>query len=117
MINNSINSLNMLKSFFENDLSELDLSDLVRIETSSSSQLWNSLIFNKANSNIKTLILKNLEQSPYILTLPNLTEVNLDNLLQVERGAWSSKNIGSNSSSNFYNNLKPGVLQNTKLSK
>lgn len=116
MINNSINSLEMLKSFFENDLSTLDLSDLITIDTSSTNSWWNSLIFNEASSKITSLNLKNLEQSPYIITLPNLTEVCLDNLKYVEFDGWVSKNVGYDYS-NFSTNIQPRLLQNTKLKK
>ena len=47
MITNPNESLLKLKSFFENDLSELDIPELIRMEnTNTGNNIWNALILN-----------------------------------------------------------------------
>lgn len=78
--NNSSESLALLNSFFKNELSNIDIPELVRID--SLFGLWNSLIF--TNSNLTSLKLENMEQAPYILDCENLLELKLDKLQEVE---------------------------------
>ena len=78
--NNATQSLNMLNSFFKNELSIVDIPELVRID--SNYGLWNNLTF--LNSNLKTLNLENMEQAPYIINCENLQNINLDKLQEVE---------------------------------
>ena len=61
--NNAAESLSLLNSFFLNELSRIDIPELVRID--SPYGLWNSLVF--INSRLNTLKLENMEQAPYII--------------------------------------------------
>lgn len=119
MITNYNDSLLKLRSFFNDTLTEtlengstvsmLSLPDLIRAETNSGNDWWNSIILNETNPSLQIINMPNLEQSPYILTSPNLKEINLDSLVQVEFGeAW-------NGGQQFYTTVPPKVLQNTKL--
>ena len=98
-------SLAQLSRYFANNLEELNIPELVRIDTNSSNTLMNGLMFN-ADSNLKKIYFKNLEQSPYIMEGNKLEEVNLEKLLQVEVDGT----IGD-----IYSYLPPAVLRNTKI--
>ena len=76
--NNSSDSLALLNSFFKNELSSIDIPELVRI----SSGLWNSLAL--TNSNLNILNLENMEQAPYIINCKNLLQIKLDQLQEIE---------------------------------
>ena len=112
MITNPAESLTMLRSFFENDLSTLDIPELVTMENqnvNNHSTNWNALILNETNNNLKTINFPNLEQTPYIVIGKNLTNINLEHLRMVE--------ISDSRNSNFidYNNLQPQIICNTKI--
>lgn len=107
MITNPSISLLKLKSFFENDLSELSIPELIRMEdTDTGNTIWNTLILNNTNNNLTIINLPNMEQSPYIITGENLSHVNLENMRQVEVGEINNSSLRS---------ITPGVLQNTKI--
>lgn len=109
MITNSNTSFLKLKSFFENGLSELDIPELIRLEnTNTGSNIWNALILNETNSNLTSIKFHNLEQSPYVITGENLSNIDLENLRQVEVG-----NVNNNS----LNSVSSKILQNTKIQK
>ena len=109
MITNPNTSFLKLKSFFENDLSELNIPELIRMEnTNTGNTIWNALILNNTNSNLVSIQLPNLEQSPYIITGDNLSTVNLENLRQVEVGDANNNSLYS---------IKSRILQNTKIQK
>lgn len=109
MITNSKDSLSKLKSFFENDLSELSIPELIRMEnTGTGNSIWNALILNETNNKLTTINLPNMEQSPYIITGENLSNINLENMRQVEVGYVNNSSLLS---------ITPGVLQNTKIQK
>jgi len=104
--NNAIESLNMLNSFFKNELSIIDIPELVRID--SPNGLWNGLVF--LNSQLTTLNLENMEQAPYIINCENLQNVNLNKLQEVE---FSPDGNGI-----YLNNLEyfpTKFLQNSKI--
>ena len=82
MITNSTTSLNMLNSFFQNELSTLDIPELVRIDTSGNYIQQNGLVL--INSALKTINLTNMEQSPYVFSCAELSEINLEHLQQIE---------------------------------
>ena len=102
------NSLLQLKNYFLNQLEELNVPELVRMDTNSSNSLMNGLMLNNFNNNsqLKRIYFKNLEQSPYIFTGENIKEINLEGLLQVELNAT----IG-----NIQSIMRSAVLQNTKI--
>lgn len=109
MITNPGTSLLKLKSFFENDLSELNIPELIRMEnTDTGNTIWNALILNETNNKLTTINLPNMEQSPYIITGENLSTINLENMRQVEVGDTNNSSLRS---------ITPGVLQNTKIQK
>lgn len=81
--NNSSESLALLNSFFKNELSSIDIPELVRID--SPYGLWNGLVF--TNSALNVLKLENMEQAPYILDCENLLELKLDKLQEIEFSA------------------------------
>lgn len=104
--NNKEQSLNKLNSFFKNELSSIDIPELVRID--SEYGLWNGLIF--LNSNLKTINLENMEQAPYIIDNNNLQEINLDKLQEVEFNVPSGQ-----TTMNGLAQLPTRFLQNSKL--
>ena len=109
MITNPNTSLLKLKSFFENDLSELDIPELIRMEnTNTGNNIWNALILNETNSNLTSIKFHNLEQSPYVITGENLSNIDLENLRQVEMGDTNNNSIRS---------VNSKILQNTKIQK
>lgn len=100
MITNSTTSLNMLNSFFKNELSNLDIPDLVRIDTSGNYIQQNGLVLinskDPTNPNctpIKRINLENMEQSPYILNCEELSEINLERLQQIEFSEYLVNNL------------------------
>ena len=107
MILSPVESLNKLDSFFKNESSftELNLPELVMIDTDTGYNFWNRLIINSPN--LKTLNLENMQQSPYILVGENLEEINLEQLQEVE---FNDVLLNSSISS-----LPTRVLQNTKI--
>ncbi len=109
MITNPNTSFAKLKSFFQNDLSELDIPELIRMEdTNTGNTIWNALILNDTYSNLTKINFKNMEQSPYIITGENLESINLENLRQVEVGTVINNSLRS---------ITSRVLQNTKIQK
>ena len=103
--NNSATSLALLNSFFQNELSRIDIPELVRID--SPYGLWNSLVF--TNSNLNSLKLENMEQAPYIINCENLLELKLDKLQEVEFSAGADGlylNNLSNYATKFLHNSK-----------
>ena len=103
--NNAAESLSLLNSFFLNELSRIDIPELVRID--SPYGLWNSLVF--INSRLNTLKLENMEQAPYIINCENLLELNLDKLQEVEFNAGADGlylNNLSNYTTKFLHNSK-----------
>lgn len=107
MITNPQTSLNKLDSFFKNESSftELDIPELIMMDTNTGYNFWNRLIIN--NPNLISLNLKNMQQSPYILVGENLLEVDLSSLQEVE-----FYDVLLNST---INSLPTRILQNTKI--
>lgn len=107
MITNPQQSLNMLGSFFQNEPSftELNIPELIRIDSDTGEPLWNRLIIN--NPNLISINLPNMQQSPYILEGNNLLNVNLENLqaIEFERSYFPDNN----------NNLLTSILRETKI--
>lgn len=101
-------SLAQLNLFFSNRLEELNIPELVRMDTRSSNSLMNGLMLNNYNKNsqLKRICFKNLEQTPYILTGDNIRDVNLEGLLQVEVNAA----VGQ-----IQTIVRSAILQNTKI--
>lgn len=106
--NNASESLALLNSFFTNELSRIDIPELVRID--SPFGLWNSLVF--VNSNLNTLKLENMEQAPYIINCGNLLELKLDKLQEVEFNASISSD---GLYLNYLSNFPTKFLHNSKL--
>lgn len=104
--NNSAESLALLNSFFTNELSRIDIPELVRID--SPYGFWNGLIF--TNSNLNSLKLENMEQAPYIINCENLLELKLDKLQEIEFNAGSG-GLCVNGLTNYYTKF----LHNSKL--
>ena len=107
-------SLNQLKLFFTDKLAnnELELLDLIHAESDLPDERQNAIILNQANPNIKNFKAPNLEQAPYSLILPNLQEVNLTNLKEVE-----FDNSSLMTQQGLYLVAPPQVLQGTKIKK
>lgn len=107
MITNYNNSLAKLKEFFEekNSLTELNIPELIFIDTNTSANLLNGLIID--NNNLTKISFPNLEQQPYYFINKNLKEVNLNSLKRVEFGIYRINN------SELYTHF----LQNTKIRK
>ena len=107
MFSNSAESLVQLKNYFLNNLEELNVPELIRMENSGHA-LWNGLIINNSyeNSQLKRVYFSNLEQAPYVLIGSNIRDIDLESLLQVEIDG----SIG-----NLRNLIKPTILQNTKI--
>lgn len=107
MITNPQQSLAKLDSFFKNESSftELNLPELIRIDSNTSEPLWNRLIIN--NPNLTFINLPNMQQSPYILEGSNLLNINLDSLqtIEFERSYFPDNN----------NNLLTSILRDTKI--
>jgi len=105
MITNYETSLEKLREFFEDSLSELDIPELIFINTNATANYLNGLIID--NNNLKKINFPNLEQQPYYLINKNLQEINLNSLKRIEFGL-----LNLNSSS-----LYTHFLQNTKIRK
>jgi len=105
MITNYETSLEKLREFFEDSLSELNIPELIFIDTNVTANYLNGLIIN--NNNLKKINFPNLEQQPYYLITKNLQEINLNSLKRIEFGL-----LNLNSSS-----LYTHFLQNTKIRK
>lgn len=109
MITDAATSLNKLKAFFNNQLTELEVPELIRMEnTNTGHDLWNALILNETNNNLKKINFKSMEQFPYIITGNNITEVNFEQLKQIEV---------SDNRNNSLRSITPRFLQNTKIQK
>lgn len=107
MITNYNNSLAKLKEFFEekNSLTELNIPELIFIDTNAAASLLNGLIID--NDNLTTISFPNLEQQPYYFVNRNLKELNLNSLKRVEFGVYNLNN----------SELRTRFLQNTKIRK
>lgn len=121
MITNPEISLAKLKSFFENDLSsddkmtELSVPELIELENTnaiSSNPVLSTLMIDTNNTNLQKIDLKNMYQTPYILTGKNLTEVNLESLQRVEIGTTTNQAL-----SYLSQYVIPMVLRETKIQK
>lgn len=108
MITNATLSLQKLKLFFEDDTSftSIDIPELIRLDNTGNT-LLNAISVN--NSNIKSIDLHNMEQSPFILGGENLQEVNLARLSSVEFA--NNPYLGGNYGGNFVSS----ILQGTKI--
>ena len=65
MITNYSDSLNKLGEFFSDSLSELNIPELIYIDTNAGVTDLNGLVID--NDNLKHIVFKNLEQQPYYL--------------------------------------------------
>ena len=109
MITDAATSLNKLKQFFDNQLTVLEIPELIRMEnTNTGNEIWNALILNETNDKLQKINFKSMEQFPYIITGTNITEVNFEQLKQVE--------VSDNRNSSL-RSIAPRFLQNTKIQK
>ena len=105
--NNTTESLALLNSFFSNELSRIDIPELIRID--SLYGLWNGLVF--TNLNLNSIKLENMEQAPYIINCENLLELKLDKLQEIEFGSATGGGLYFRNISDFPTKF----LHNSKL--
>lgn len=83
MINNATTSKQMLREFFMDSLTSLEIPELTRL--SSKQIVYNELVIN--NENLQTINFPNLEQQPGIIAGNDLRTINIPSLIVVNNNA------------------------------
>ena len=107
MITNYSDSLNKLGEFFSDSLSELNIPELIYIDTNAGVTDLNGLVID--NDNLKHIVFKNLEPQPYYLVNKNLETINLESLKRIEFG--NNSILNDNFATRFLHDTKLRTLE------